>query len=115
MLIGSSTALFLGPAGLLHLTPLPVSRCSQEEEELVPLLADVSSNEMGRQQAEKKDTNKIGICDFSLVEYLKELASSEVATEVGRSAAFVDEALRQADVDLHLMFLGCYSSSVRFV
>lgn len=49
------------------------------------------------------------------MEYLKQLAASEVAIEVGKRALFVGEALRQADVDLYLMFLICYSSSVRYV
>ena len=68
---------------------------------------------MGRQQAGKKGHRQN--CGFSLVEYLKQLAASEVAIEVGKRALFVGEALRQADVDLYLMFLVCYSSSVRYV
>ena len=83
----------------------------------MPLLVDTSSHEMrwGDSRQGKRDTSKIGICDFSLVEYLKQLAASEVAIEVGKRALFVGEALRQADVDLYLMFLVCYSSSVRYV
>lgn len=50
------------------------------------LLAVPSCSKMGwgacRQQ--KKGTSKIRIFDFGLVKYLKELASFEVAIEVGR-------------------------------
>jgi len=50
------------------------------------MLAVTSCDKMGQGDCrrQKKGISKIRICDFSLVKYLKELASFEVAIEVGR-------------------------------